>query len=141
MSIGLILNSLVCFAVVLASFAFAISLHQNKTKQKVESLPTINALIIFWALVGVVFFFAGLRALAAYGDFIEMERFLYYIGSIPFAIITVPLVYFIIYIILGDSRISFGVSLVFLIFAGIYLVALFGYGVVGPWKTEWGSTF
>jgi len=141
MSLGLLLNAIVCFAIVLAAFAFAVSLHQNKKNQKEESIPTVNALIIFWSLVGTFFLFAGLRTLAAYGNFTEIEKNLYYMGSIPFAFVTVPLVYFIIYIILGDTRISLGVSTVFLIFGGIYLIALFGFGIIGPSVTEWGSTF
>jgi hypothetical protein len=141
MSFGLLLNAVVCFATVLATFAFAVSLHQNKNKQKEESIPTVNSLIIFWSLVGFVFLFSGLRTLAAYGNLVEIETFLYYLGAIPFALITAPLVYFIIYIILGDTRISIGVSTVFLIFGGIYLLALFGFGVIGPSTNEWGSTF
>lgn len=141
MSLGLLLNAVVCFAIVLATSAFAVSLHHNKKNQKEESRPTVNALIIFWSLVGAFFLFAGLRTLAAYGDFNDLEKTLYYIGSIPFAFVTVPLVYFIIYIILGDTRVSFGVSTVFLIFGGIYLIALFGFGVIGPSTSEWGSTF
>lgn len=141
MSLGLLLNAVVCFAIVLATSAFAVSLLHNKNKQKQESAPTINALIVFWSLVGAFFLFAGLRTLAAYGNFNDLERTLYYIGSIPFAVVTVPLVYFIIYIILGDTRISFGVSTVFLIFGAIYLIALFGFGIIGPSNSEWGSTF
>jgi hypothetical protein len=141
MSFGLLLNAIVCFAIVLAAFAFAVSLHQNKKNQKQESMPTVNALIVFWSLVGAFFLFAGLRTLAAYGNFTDIAENLYYVGSLPFAFVTVPLVYFIIYIILGDTRISLGVSTVFLIFGGIYLVALFGFGIIGPSTTEWGSTF
>lgn len=141
MGFGLLLNAIVCFAIVLAAFAFAASLRQNKTNQKDESIPTVNALIVFWSLVGAFFLFAGLRTLASYGNFAEVEKNLYYIGSIPFAFITVPLVYFIIYIIIGDTRISLGVSTVFLIFGGIYLIALFGFGIIGPFVSEWGSTF
>ncbi len=141
MSFGLLLNAVVCFAIVLAAFAFAVSLHHNKKSQKEESLPTVNALIVFWSLVGAFFLFAGLRTLAAYGNFTELEKSLYYIGAIPFAFVTVPLVYFIIYVIFGATRMSLGVSTVFLIFGGIYLVALFGFGVVGPFTNEWGSTF
>lgn len=141
MSFGLILNAIVCFAIVLASFAFAVNLYQNKKNQKQKSIPAVNALIIFWSLVGLFFSFAGLRNFAALGNFTEIETFLYFIGSIPFAVITVPIAYFIIYIILGDTRISVGVSTVFLIFGGIYLIALFGYGIIGPSSMEWGSTF
>ncbi len=141
MGFGLLLNAIVCFAIVLAAFAFTVSLCQNKKNQKEESIPTVNAIIVFWSLVGAFFLFAGLRTLAAYGNFTDIEKNLYYVGSIPFAFVTVPLVYFIIYIIIGDTRISLGVSTVFLIFGGIYLVALFGFGIVGPSTTEWGSTF
>jgi hypothetical protein len=141
MSFGLILNAIVCFAIVLATFAFAVTLHQNKDRQKEESIPTLNALIVFWSLVGMFFLFAGLRTLAAYGNFKEVETALYYSGSIPFAFITVPLIYFIIYIILGDHRVSTGVSTLFMIFGSIYLIALFGFGIIGPFNEEWGSTF
>jgi hypothetical protein len=141
MNFGLILNAVVCFAIVLATFAFAVTLHQNKNRQKEESIPTLNALIVFWSLVGMFFLFAGLRMLAAYGNFMEVETALYYFGSIPFAFITVPLVYFIIYIILGDHRASTGVSTVFFIFGSIYLIALFGFGIIGPFTEEWDSTF
>jgi len=91
MSFGLILNAIVSFAIVLATFAFAVSLHQNKKRQKQESMPTLNALIVFWSLVGAFFLFAGLRTLAAYGKFSEVETALYNIGSVPFAFITVHL--------------------------------------------------
>ncbi len=141
MSFGLLLNAIVCFAIVLATFGFAVNLHQHKKSQKEESIPTVNALIAFWSLVGVLFLFAGLGTMAAYGNFTDIELNLYYAGALPFAFVTAPLVYFIIYIILGDTRISLGVSTVFLIFGGVYLIALFGYGIIGPTTTEWGSTF
>lgn len=141
MGFGLLLNAVVCFAIVLAAVAFAVSLHQSKKNQKEESVPTLNALIIFWSIVGMFFLFAGLRTLAAHENFVEIETYIYYLGSIPFAFVTVPLVYFIIYIILGDNRISAGISMVFVIFGGIYLLAVFGFGIIGPTTTEWGSTF
>jgi hypothetical protein len=141
MSFGLLLNAIVCFAIVLAAFGFTVNLHQNKKNQKEESIPTVNALMVFWSLVGLFFLFAGLRTLAAYGNFKEIETILYYSGSVPFVLVTVPLAYFIIYVILGDHRISIGVSTVFLIFGAIYLIALFGFGILGPNTEEWGSTF
>ncbi|WP_340817982.1 hypothetical protein [Methanolobus sp. WCC4] len=82
-----------------------------------------------------------IRMFAAYSGNQEMDAILYFIAAVPFAFISVPLVFFIIYVITGSTKIGEYTSLVFTFVGGLYLAFLYSSGIVGPIVTEWGSIF
>lgn len=141
MNTGLLLNSLICFAITISTAAFAYSLHKNRDMQNIKSLPSLAALIFFWAIIGTYFFFEGLRMITSYFGLLKYDVYLFDIASIPFVFISAPLAYFIIYIITGSKRTSLGVSLVFALFGAAYILLKYLSGISGPEISYWGSIY
>ncbi len=138
---GLILNATICAAIMLSAFAFALTLYRNKPKCKDQSTPSMVALIAFWMLIALSFLFVCVRVIAAFYGYIEVDRVCYYIASIPFALLPVPLVFFIVYVMTGDKTASWAMSLLFSVFGIVYLAFLYRSGVVGPEVTYWATIF
>ena len=136
---GLLLNALICFAISICAITFAHTLRHHRSDYNVKSMPALKALISFWVGVGLIYLFIGLRMFAAYSGNQDLDQLLYYASSIPFAFMAMPLVFFIIYVIVGDRTTSWAVSSVFAIFGLIYLGFLFIQGTTTPVVSEWGS--
>ena len=140
MAPGLLLNITICFAITLSSFAFAWVLSRSEIEHSEKSKPALWALVIFWTLVGFTYLPTTIRMIAAYANNYVLDLMMYNISAIPFAFISVPLVYFIIYVLIGDKKISAYISFVFTIFGAAYLAFLYSNGV-NPNVTEWASLF
>lgn len=141
MNSGLLLNGTICFAITLSSLAFAWVLSRNKERYKENSKPALFSLMVFWLIVGLTYLPTAARMFIAYLGNQEMDATLYFITAIPFAFIPVPLVFFIIYVITGSTRVGEYVALIFTIIGAAYLAFLYSSGIVGPIVTEWGSIF
>ncbi|MBP1910236.1 hypothetical protein [Methanolobus bombayensis] len=141
MNPGLLLNGTICFAITLSSLAFAWVLSRNKERYNKNSKPALFSLILFWTIVGLTYLPAAARMFAAYAGNQEIDAIMYFITAIPFAFISVPLVFFIIYVITGSKKIGEYVALVFTLIGAAYLTFLYDSGIVGPIVTEWGSIF
>lgn len=141
MNPGLLLNGTICFAITLSSLAFAWVLSRNKKGYKESSKPALFSLIVFWTMVGLTYLPTTVRMLAAYTGNQEMDAVMYFVTAIPFAFISVPLVFFIIYVITGSKKIGEYISLLFTLIGAAYLTFLYESGIVGPVVTEWGSIF
>ncbi|NPE28995.1 hypothetical protein HNV12_13730 [Methanococcoides sp. SA1] len=139
MSVLLLLNSTICFAIAVVSLTFAWVLAKNKNLEKQNSKPTLYALITFWLLVAFTYYPTAFRMVAAYLSNTQADIAMYYIASIPFAFVSVPLAYFIIYVITGNKQASSYVSLVFATFGASYLLFLLNNRVVEPVVTYWSS--
>lgn len=137
---GLLLNITICFAITLSSFAFAWVLARSEPEHGEKSKPALWALVIFWTLVGFTYLPTTIRMMAAYTQNYGLDLMMYNLASIPFAFVSVPLVYFIIYVIVGDKKISGYISFVFMIFGAAYLTFLYSKGVNST-VTEWASLF
>ncbi len=140
MESGLLLNITICFAITLSSFAFAWVLARSEPEHGEKSKPALWALVVFWVLVGFTYLPTTIRMIAAYMQNYELDLMMYNLAAIPFAFVSVPLVYFIIYVIVGDKKISGYVSFMFMIFGTAYLVFLYSNGVNST-VTEWASLF
>lgn len=138
---GLLLNASICAAIMLSAFAFAWTLYKHRQEYKDKSTPSLIALIIFWAMIALSFLFVCIRVIAAFYGYIEVDRICYYLASVPFAFLPVPLVFFIIYVITGDKRASYALSLLFSAFGIVYLSFLLTSGIVGPEVTYWATIF
>ncbi|ABE51123.1 hypothetical protein [Methanococcoides burtonii] len=139
MSILLLLNSTICFAIAVISLTFAWVLAKNENLEKQNSKPTLYALITFWLLVSFTYYPTALRMIAAYLDNAQVDIAMYYIASIPFAFVSVPVAYFIIYVITGNKQASSYVSIIFAMFGASYLMFLLTNRVVEPLVTYWSS--
>lgn len=139
MSAWLLLNITICFAIAATSLTFAWVLAKNKNLEKQNSKPTLYALISLWLLVAFTYYPTALRMFAAYLNNAEVDILMYYIASIPFAFVSVPLAYIIIYVITGNKQISGYISMIFAIFGITYIMFLFTNGVNSPVVTCWAS--
>lgn len=141
MSAGLLLNATICFAITISSFAFAWVLARGGPEHNDKSKPALWSLIILWLLVGLTYLPTTVRMIAAYLDYPQLDLFMYYVAAVPFSFVAVPLVFFILYVIIGDQRISGYVSFLFVLFGAAYLVLLYSSGVIGPTITPLTSLF
>ncbi|WP_406657719.1 hypothetical protein V7O62_03935 [Methanolobus sp. ZRKC2] len=141
MSAGLLLNSTICFAIGISSISFAWVLLAKNEQYSENSRPALFSLVVFWTLVGLTYLPTSIRTIAAYQGNMEMDAILYFIAAIPFAFVSVPLVFFIMYIITGSKKTGEYFSLVFTLFGATYLAFLYQSGIVGPVVSEWASLF
>ncbi len=141
MSSEILLNGTICIAITLSSLAFAWVLSRNNEGYNGNSKPALFSLIIFWTIVGLTYLPTAARMFAAHMGNQEADAILYFIAAIPFAFVSVPLVFFIIYVITGSIRVGEYIALIFTIIGTAYLAFLYYNGIVGPIVTEWGSIF
>lgn len=141
MTAGLILNATICFAITVSSFAFAWVLASSKDKHNEKSKPALWALVVLWSLVALTYLPTTIRMAAAFIGYPSLELTMYNLSGVPFSMVTVPLVFFIIYVITGDQKISGYISLLFVLFGATYLALLYSNGVIGPTMTGYSSMF
>jgi hypothetical protein len=141
MNAGLLLNSAICFAIGISSLAFAWVLLGSADKHNKSSKPALFSLIVFWTLVGLTYLPTSVRMIAAYAGNMELDAVLYFITAVPFAFISVPLVFFIIYIVVGTQKAGEYFSFIFVLLGALYLSFLYQSGIIGPIVTEWASIF
>lgn len=141
MNAGLLLNATICFAITISSFAFAWVLARSENEHAEKSKPALWALVILWSLVGLTYLPTTIRMVAAYLDKPALDFMMYNFAAIPFSFVTVPLVFFIMYVIVGDKRISAYTSMLFVFFGVSYLTFLYTKGIIGPEVTSYSSLF
>lgn len=141
MNAGLLLNATICFAITISSFAFAWVLARSEQEHSEKSRPALWSLVILWSLVGLTYMPTTVRMVAAYLDMPTLDFMMYNLAAIPFSFVTVPLVFFIMYVIVGDKKISAYTSLLFVFFGFAYLTFLYTKGVIGPEVSTVSSLF
>ncbi|WP_406657714.1 hypothetical protein V7O62_03915 [Methanolobus sp. ZRKC2] len=141
MNAGLLVNATICFAITISSFAFAWVLAGSKKEHSEKSKPALWSLVVLWSLVGLTYFPTTIRMIAAYYNNSQLDLLMYNLAAVPFSFVTVPLVFFILYVIIGDQKISGYVSLLFVLFGAAYLTFLYSNGVIGPQVTSFSSMF
>ncbi|AFV22696.1 hypothetical protein Mpsy_0485 [Methanolobus psychrophilus R15] len=141
MNTGLLLNSTICFAIGLSSLAFAWVLLAKNEQNRETSRPALFSLVVFWTLVGLTYLPTSVRMMAAYMGNMEMDAILYFIAAVPFAFVSVPMAFFIIYIITGSKKTGEYLALVFTLLGAAYLAFLYESGIIGPEVSEWASLF
>jgi len=141
MNTGLLLNATICFAIAISSLSFAWVLARSEDNQGRKSKPALWSLVVLWSLVGLTYFPTTIRMVAAYFGNHELDLLMYNLAAIPFSFVSVPLVFFIIYVITGEKKISAYTSMLFVIFGAAYLILLYSNGVTGPNVTIFSSIF
>ncbi|WP_333787209.1 hypothetical protein, partial [Methanomethylovorans sp.] len=71
----------------------------------------------------------------------SLDLIMYNLAAVPFSMVTVPLVFFILYVITGNQKISGYISFLFILFGATYLALLYSSGVIGPTITGYSSMF
>ncbi len=141
MSAGILLNATICFAITISSFAFAWVLARDDSGHNDKSKPALWSLIVLWVLVGLTYLPTTVRMIAASSGNQQLDLLMYYIAAVPFSFVSVPLVFFILYVIIGDQRISGYISALFVLFGAAYLTFFYSSGVIGPTITPLTSLF
>ncbi|TQD24196.1 hypothetical protein [Methanolobus vulcani] len=141
MNAGLLLNATICFAITLSSFAFAWVLARSEEEHTDKSKPALWSLVILWSLVGLTYLPTTIRMIAAYMGRENLDLMMYNLAAVPFSFVAVPLVFFILYVIAGNKKISAYISLLFALFGVSYLMLLFTNGVIGPIVSDYSSLF
>jgi hypothetical protein len=137
MEFGLLMNALVCIAIVISVLAFSYMQNKKKDKSNKITLPSQNALILFWFLVGIYYLFEGILMALASSGLSALDVYVYLISEILLVLIPLPLAYYIMYILTGNRQHSLAVSLVFALFGMIYLILLKDQGISGPLVSDW----
>ncbi|SDG00492.1 hypothetical protein SAMN04488589_1889 [Methanolobus vulcani] len=141
MNAGLLVNATICFAITISSFAFAWVLARSEDEHTDKSKPALWSLVILWSLVGLTYLPTTIRMVAAYLGRENLDLMMYSLAAIPFSFVAVPLVFFILYVIVGNKKISAYISLLFVLFGASYLMLLFTKGVIGPFVSNYSSLF
>ncbi|MGM0770479.1 MAG: hypothetical protein ACQESU_02590 [Halobacteriota archaeon] len=139
MSAGLLLNTTICFAITIISTTFAAVILKTGDLWNDRTKPSLRALIILWILVAITYFFTALRMIAAYFNNTGINISAYYAAAVPFAFISVPLVYTLIYILTGNKKASTFTGVLFSTLGLTYLIFLFSQGIMQPQLSYWSS--
>ncbi|WP_440952416.1 hypothetical protein [Methanococcoides sp. FTZ1] len=139
MSAGLLLNTTICFAITIISITFTVVILKTKTLWNNNTKPTLEALMILWALISSTYLFTAFRMVAAYSGNTELDMAIYYATAVPFAFTSVPLVYTLIYILTGNKKTSTLTGSIFATFGLTYLAFLFDKGIMQPQVSYWSS--
>ncbi|RNI09588.1 hypothetical protein [Methanohalophilus halophilus] len=125
----------------MAVIGFSWELYTRRMDQSKNSNPALVAFIIFWLQVGLIYLTTSLHMIANYTNWHSMDLLLYKVSLVPFAFLTVPVVFFVIYIMIGNKLASGSFSAIFFLVGGFYL-NIFNNNVTNiPAHTEWASIF
>jgi hypothetical protein len=108
--------------------------------QTQKSQPSLKTMVFFWSLVGLYFLFEGLQLVLNMMGVSDLSVTIHHIGSFPFVMISIPLTYFIIYILSGSKRISQSISLFFALVGVVYIYYMYLSGVEVI-DSKWGMIF
>jgi hypothetical protein len=141
MEFRFLMNALICVAIVISALAFSYIQNKKKDKSNKIILPSHNALILFWFLIGIYYLFEVILMTLASSGLSGLSVYVYFMAEIVLVLIPLSLAYYIIYILTGSKQQSLAVSLVFALFGMIYLILLKDQGISGPVVSDWGLIF
>lgn len=115
----ILLNILICCAITVSSFTLAGVL--TKSRLKKNNKPALISLVSLWSLIGLTYMTISASMVATYLQNPHLHTAMINLGLIFFSFVSVPLVFFIIYVIIGNKKISTFISSIFAMFSIIYL--------------------
>ncbi len=138
---GVLIHALVCFEVTLVSFWLTMKMFTKHEHTDERYLISIS-FGLFWLLFGISYLCISLYLLSgAYlGVNWASSTFLYW-GFSAFALITAPLAFFIVQILVGNKKMSLSASFVFMMIGLIYIILLFKYGIEVSGPGYWSVDF
>jgi hypothetical protein len=119
MNSEIILNIIICLAIAVSSFTLAWVLKESKLRK--DNKPSLWALVALWSLIGITYMTTTIRISADYFQHQHLNIAMFNLGSVSFAFVSVPLVFFVTYVMLGDKKISSVISSIFAVFSILYL--------------------
>jgi len=137
---GWMLYGFICFGIAIVSLLLFIKMFEMLEKTDFRYLTSVT-FSLFWALFGASYLCTGIYIAFEYIGASDMSLIFFYASFSTLLMMTAPLAYFILHILLGDNRISIVTSIVFTIIglSGIMLLLLLG--VEGPYQDIWVPIF
>ena len=130
------LHSFVCVGISLISFLLSIKMIRKLERSDFRYLTSVT-FGFFWALFGVSYLFLGLSMASEYYENTDMSVAFFYASFASLLMMTAPLSYFIMHILLGDKKISIATSLCFSVIGLVCIILLFTIGVERPYPDFW----
>jgi len=125
---GWMLHSFICVGVATVSFLLSFKMI-GKLKRSDKRYLTSVTFGFFWALFGVSYLFFGLSIASEYTSDSGLALAFFYASFASLLMMSAPLSYFIMHILLGDKRVSIATSLGFAIIGLTCIILLFTVGV------------
>ncbi len=138
MQTGLLINSIIGFAVFVVSFLTSFFLLRRR-KKGAENVTIGYSL--FWLSVSLLYFFVGLRTLFAYLSNPEMDRIFFFVDNAFGGLMSPFIVFLFLYFWTENSKTSISGGLIFLVIWGVWIFLNIKGGLSGPhisyWQSEW----
>lgn len=137
MNLQFALNIIICSAITVSSFTLAWLLKKNKITK--VNKPSIWSLISLWSLIGINYLTTIIVMATNYLNNQNLNTITFKLESITYTFASVSLVFFIIYVIIGNKKITTFISSIFAIFSILYLSYFHSRSIQGFIKTDYGS--
>ena len=130
----------VCFGIAMVSLLLFIKMFELLERTDFRYLTSVS-FSLFWALFGTSYLCTGIYIAFEYVGHSDLALIFFYASFSTLLMMTAPLAYFILHILLGEHRISIVTSIVFTVIglSGIMLLLLLG--VEGPIEDIWVPVF
>lgn len=129
-------HSYICLGIALVSFLLSIKM-LGKIERSDSRYLTSVTFGFFWVLFGVSYLFTGLSIATEFLGASGLSLSFFYASFASILMMTSPLAYFIMHILLGDRRISVATSLGFAVIGLVSIMLLFTIGIENPYPDVW----
>ncbi|MDY6958134.1 MAG: hypothetical protein SVK08_03150 [Halobacteriota archaeon] len=130
----------VCFGIAMVSLLLFIKMFELLERTDFRYLTSVS-FSLFWALFGASYLCTGIYIAFEYAGYSDLALIFFYASFSTLLMMTAPLAYFILHILLGEHKFSIATSIIFTVIglAGIMLLLLLG--VEGPYEDIWVPIF
>lgn len=136
---GILINILIDTLISLVSLIFIHSLYKKYYECNDKTRPSQMSLMIFWAMISIYFIVDAIRQLIAASGNFDLQLQLYLLSLFPLTLLSLPIVFIIIYIVSGNKYVGAGVSSVFLLFSFLYIFTVIQMKQIDITFTPFGS--
>ncbi len=137
---GWMLYGFVCFGIAMVSLLLFIKMFELLERTDFRYLTSVT-FSLFWALFGTSYLCTGIYIAFEYTGASELSLIFFYASFSTLLMVTAPLAYFILHILLGEHRISIAASIIFTIIGLSGIILLLFLGVDGPYEDLWVPIF
>lgn len=136
---GVLVNIFLDLAISLVSLVFIITLFNNYNDCNEYNRPTQVSSMIIWAMVSIFFIIDASRQLVAVSGNESLQLQLYLISLVPLTLVSLPIVFIVIYIVSGSRNTGIIISGIFLLFSFLYIYTTIQMEGIYFVTTSWGS--
>ena len=138
MATGLSINIFIGLIICIVSLVFAYSLYRRYSECNKNNSPTQISMMVIWGMIGLYFVVDIFQQLITISGNVSMQFPLYILSLVPFTLTSLPIVFFIVYILSGNKYIGAGVSSLFLVMSLIYIYIIISTEQINIISTSWG---